>query len=260
MTRRMGPKLSSRQIPSFGSGSSTSDRGIRRVSRSIAPWSSSSSLLEAYRTAQGLAAEWWQDKLDRAAPPATRSLATRTLNHLLLGYIDTAAAEVRDSYELERRALESSPDGRRAHLIRKLLAGELDDIGAAARTLNHPLEGRHVALVLWRTDDAGPESTLSDTLTSIATAFGSVRCLTTSARERSTLSVFLASGSSPSRAAERLGVHRNTVAYRLNALEDVLASGSADGDWTTQASRRLELELALRIVDQLGPLPLPTQG
>jgi DNA-binding PucR family transcriptional regulator len=321
------------------------------------------SLLEAYRNAQGLAADWWQHKLDHTAPPALLSLATRTLNQLILTYIDTAAAQVRASYELERRAHENSPDGRRAHLIRKLLAGELLDTDAAARTLNHPLTGRHVALVLWRTDDDTPENALHDALTGIAAACGPVRSLTTSARHRvyawlstsgrldpeparalplpagihvamsgvhtgidgfvqahddavrtagvvrergahstgriavyeqvelvallardpdacdrfvrrvlgrladdskdaehgrTTLSVFLASGSSPSRAAERLGVHRNTITYRLSALQDILATDdhAPDADWTAPASRRLELELALRIVDQLGP-PAP---
>jgi DNA-binding PucR family transcriptional regulator len=320
------------------------------------------SLLEAYRAAQGLAADWWQHKLDHTAPPALLSLATRTLNQLILTYIDTAAAQVRASYELERRAVENSPDGRRAHLIRKLLAGELLDTDAAARTLNHPLTGRHVALVLWRTDDDTPENALHDTLAEIAAATGPVRSLTTAARHRiyawlstsgaidlaparalpipagihvamsgvhtgvdgfvqshedavrtagvvreraapstgriaayeevelvallsrdpdachrfvhrvlgrlahdtkdaergrTTLHAFLASGSSPSRAADRLGVHRNTITYRLSALQDILAGGDdpdAPDDWAAQASRRLELELALRIVEQLGPL------
>ncbi|MCW3014577.1 MAG: hypothetical protein JWO02_1669 [Solirubrobacterales bacterium] len=324
------------------------------------------SLLEAYRSAQGLAAEWWQRKLDHTAPPTVLSLATRTLNQLILGYIDTAAAQVRASYELERRTLENSPDGRRAHLIRKLLAGELVDIDAAARTLNHPLTARHIAVVLWRTDGDGPDTVLHDTLTTIAAALGPVRCLTTAARHRmyawlsttggldlgpvralqvaagvhvamsgvhrgidgfvqahedavrtasvvrerdagsdgrvatyeefelvallsqdqdacdrfvrrvlgrlaydtkdaargrTTLYVFLACGSSPSRAAQRLGVHRNTVIYRLHAVEDIVSGGAAaDADWTALASRRLELELALRIVDHLGPLPPPPQG
>jgi sugar diacid utilization regulator len=77
---------------------------------------------------------------------------------------------------------------------------------------------------------------------------------------RETLHVFLASGSSPSRAAERLGVYRNTITYRLNAFQDIVANDHApDADWATQAARRLKLELALRIVDQLGLAP-PTRS
>jgi DNA-binding PucR family transcriptional regulator len=77
---------------------------------------------------------------------------------------------------------------------------------------------------------------------------------------RQTLRVFLACGSSPSRAAKRLGVHRNTISYRLNALENLIPSADTpDTDWTAQATRRLELELALRIVEQLGPLPSSTR-
>lgn len=306
------------------------------------------SLLEAYRNAQGLAVDWWQARLERVAPPALLAPATRTLNGLIVAYIDEAAARIRASYELERRTLENSADGRRAHLIRKLLAGERLDIDAAARTLNHPLSGRHVAVVLWRGDDDGPDDLLHDALTQLAAACGPVRTLTTStrhrvygwlsrsggidltavptlrvpanvhvamsgehagvdgfvrahedavqtagvvrrrggepdgrvaafeefelitlltrdpgacerfvsrvlgrlvddARARATLQVFLACGSSPSRAADRLGVHRNTVAYRLRALEDVV--GPVDA---LPTGRRLELELALRIVEQRG--------
>jgi DNA-binding PucR family transcriptional regulator len=310
------------------------------------------SLLEAYRNAQGLAVDWWQTRLERAAPPALLAVAARTLNGLIVAYIDAAAAEIRASYEQERRALESSPDGRRAHLIRKLLAGERLDVDAASRTLNHPLAARHVALVLWRADDEGPDDLLHDALGQVAAACGPVRTLTTSTRHRvygwmsrtgaidrtalgalrvpdgvhvamsgehtgvdgfvrahedavqtagalrrraavpdgriaafeefelitlltrdreacdrfvrrvlgrlatddrdaerarETLRVFLACGSSPSRAAAELGVHRNTVAYRLAALEDV--TGPLDA---LPVGRRLELELALRLVEQQG--------
>jgi DNA-binding PucR family transcriptional regulator len=318
------------------------------------------SLLEAYRSAQGLAAEWWQERLERTgAPAAVLSQAARTLNRMILAYIDTAAAEVRASYEDERRSVENSAEGRRAHLVRKLLAGELLDTDAAARTLNHPLTGRHVALVLWRDGDAGPATALDDALAAVAAAVGPARCLTTSARHRmyawlsttgpldpegalavaiapgvhvamsgvhtgvggfvrahedavrtaavarerpggtagrvavfeqfelvallardpvacgrfvrrvlgrlvhdtkgagrarATLSTYLACGSSPSRTAARLGVHRNTVIYRVGNLQDVLgAAGDAGAEPRAQATRRLELELALRIVEELGP-------
>ncbi|WP_354698201.1 hypothetical protein DSM112329_03866 [Paraconexibacter sp. AEG42_29] len=307
------------------------------------------SLLEAYRSAQGLAADWWQDRLAPTAGPRLLAQATKTLNQLIVTYIGAAAGQIRASYETERQAHENSVDGRRAHLIRKLLAGEQLDPTAAARTLNHPLAGRHVALVLWRGDEPGSDDLLEVTLADLAAAVGGVRVLTTSARHRvyawmstmgrldpaplhaastpaevhvavssvhddidgfvrahaeavqtagvarehrslpagsvavyedfelvallsrdpdardrfvrrtlgslvadtrgaqrtrTTLQAFLASGGSPSRAAERLGVHRNTVRHRLAAHEDLLAE-----------SRRLEVELALRIVAQLGARP-----
>lgn len=313
------------------------------------------SLLEAYRSAQGLAADWWQSRLDLDAGPRLVARATQTLNHLILTYIDAAAAVIRASYEAERHAHENSVDGRRAHLIRKLLAGEQLDPAAAAQTLNHPLAGRHVALVLWRSDGDTADDLLATTLTGLAAAAGDVRTLTTSARHRvyawlsttgrldpaplhaarvppgvhvaasgvhlglegfvqahadavqtatvarehrtpptgavavyedfelvallsrdpaardrfvrrvlgpladdtrdarrarETLRVHLACGSSPSRTADRLGVHRNTVAYRLAGVRDRL--GGLDLADPAQTARRLEVELALRVLEQVG--------
>jgi DNA-binding PucR family transcriptional regulator len=312
------------------------------------------SLLEAYRGAQGIAADWWQGRLDHTAGPRLLALATSTLNRLVITYIDAAAAQIRASYQEEREAHENSAEGRRGHLIRKLLAGEALDPVAAARTLNHPLEARHVAVVLWRVDPDGPDDLLHRVLTDLAAALGpGVRTLTTAARHRvyawlsasrsldtrslervairpgarvaasgeqrgidgfvrahadalhvaaivrehrdpgraiavyhdvelvsllsrdpdardrfvrrvlgplaedttaaertrTTLRAYLACGSSTSRTARRLGVHRNTVAYRLAGLEVVEDPGADD-------ALRLETELALRIVAQLG-LPSP---
>ncbi|HYF27202.1 MAG TPA: helix-turn-helix domain-containing protein [Baekduia sp.] len=142
------------------------------------------SLLEAYRSAQSLATDWWQRRLERDAPPRLLPAATRALHQRIVAYIDAASVEIRTSYELERRALESSPDGRRAHLVRKLLSGEPLDVDAAARTLNHPLTGRHVALVLWREGDDRDDEALETTLAAIHAAVPAARLLSTSARHR----------------------------------------------------------------------------
>lgn len=309
------------------------------------------SLLEAYRGAQGVAGTRWQEELERRAPPSVAGPATRTLQSLLVAYIDAAAAQIRASYESERRAFESSADIRRAHLIRKLLAGEPLDPEAAARTLNHPLTVKHVAVVLWRTDDDPGGDAFGRTLAALAAAAGPARVLSLPAarhrtyawlstsgpldidavaavrtvggvraaisgvqrgvdgfvrahadairaagvlrdgardpgdrvasyerlelvtllsrdpadrdrfvrrvlgpladdtpsadRTRETLRVYLGSGSSPSRAAARLGVHRNTVAYRLRAAAGLLIPH--------EDPRRLELELALYLRAQTGP-------
>lgn len=318
------------------------------------------SLLEAYRSAQGLATDWWQRRLERDAPPSLVAPATRALHAQVVTYIDAASVEIRTSYEQERRALESSADGRRAHLVRKLLSGEPLDVEAASSTLNHPLAGRHVALVLWRTGDDAPEDVLEVTLARIAAAVPA-RLLTTSARHRvyawlsthadldprpalavelpagvrvamsgvhggvegfvrahtdatrtaallrdgpepedggriavyerfeligllardpddcrrfvervlgplaadtrqaerlrHTLHAYLASGSSASRAARVLGVHRNTIAYRLQGAAGLLAELEApDGGWPARSARRLEVELALHLTQRLGPV------
>ena len=64
------------------------------------------------------------------------------------------------------------------------------------------------------------------------------------ARLRETLGAFLAAGNHVAGAARILGVHRNTISYRLRALEDAL--GPALG------GRRVDLELALDVIDRLG--------
>ncbi|MEA2171154.1 MAG: hypothetical protein QOF76_4454 [Solirubrobacteraceae bacterium] len=303
------------------------------------------SLLEAYRSAQGLAADWWQGELERRAPAKVAAAASRTLQRRLLAYIDAAASQIRASYESERRTLENSTDARRAHLIRKLLNGEPLDPDAAARTLNHPLSVTHVGVVLWRADDDRGGDAFDRTLDALAAAAGPVRILRMpaarhrmyawlsssgpldldglaivrtiggaraaisgpergvegfvqvhadairaagvardggrdpgdrvasyerlelvallsrdpvdrdrfvrrvlgpladdtpdAARKRETLRAYLGAGSSPSRAAARLGVHRNTVTYRLEQVADLLVAHDDP--------RRLELELALHL-------------
>jgi DNA-binding PucR family transcriptional regulator len=58
-------------------------------------------------------------------------------------------------------------------------------------------------------------------------------------RLRTTLTAFLEDGASFVRAARRLGVHENTVAYRVHRAEDLLGHRVAD--------RQLELRVALRV-------------
>jgi hypothetical protein len=315
-------------------------------------------LLEAYRAAQGIAGDWWQHRLETTAPPDLLSPATRRLNQRLVGYIDTAAAEIRTTYEREHRALENSAAGRRAQLVRRILDGEVSDARDASLSLNHPLTGRHVALIAWRTGDAPGGDDATAVVDAIADALGGVRVLALTGgprtyawlsttgeldpgparsvavptgvhvamsgvhaglegfvrarddvgrvasimretaapasrvvayedvelsvlltrdrdacarfvrrvlgplaredknaqRARRTLEAFLATGGSPTRAAERLGVHRNTVVYRLNALglAGVSLPGTASG-WEAESARRLELQVALRLVDEIGP-------
>lgn len=71
------------------------------------------------------------------------------------------------------------------------------------------------------------------------------------ARLRSTLMVYLQENDRR-RTAERLGIHTNTVAYRLRQCEDILDHSVAD--------RRFKLEAALRLRDSLkvsSTLPVP---
>ncbi len=61
-----------------------------------------------------------------------------------------------------------------------------------------------------------------------------------------TLSAFFAANGSPKDAAERLGVHRNTVLYRLDRIREITGYDLDD------AAVRLRLQLALHIHTALG--------
>lgn len=313
------------------------------------------SLLDAYRSAQAIAADWWQDKLDHTAAPQVVALATKKLNQLIVSYTDAAASEIRASYGIERQSHDNSIEGRRAHIIRKLLAGEPLDHGAAARILDHPLFGHHIGVVAWRTDDHDPDDLLDRAIAGLAGSLDDVRTLKYSARHRvyawlsttgrlnsgplhhvrvppgvraaasgvhngvdgfvqahldavqtagivrehasptadaiavyedvelvallsrdpdardrlvrrvlgplaensrdarrarETLQAYMDSGSSPSRAAQRLGVHRNTVTNRLASIGILIGVDFASA---VDTPTRLEIELALRVISQLGP-------
>jgi len=64
-------------------------------------------------------------------------------------------------------------------------------------------------------------------------------------RLTATLRIFLDEGASFVRAARRLGVHENTVAYRVHRAEELLGHRVAE--------RQLELRVALRLAARLGP-------
>jgi purine catabolism regulator len=62
-----------------------------------------------------------------------------------------------------------------------------------------------------------------------------------------TLDAYLAANGSPTDAAQRLHLHRNTILYRLGRIEDILAVDLRD------AEVRLSLHLALKVSDVLEP-------
>jgi len=71
----------------------------------------------------------------------------------------------------------------------------------------------------------------------------------TTRRLRGTALAVLRAGGSARDAAVAIGVHKNTVLYRLRQIEEVLGH--------PLDSRRLPLEIALQIVDQIGESVLP---
>ncbi|HEY1517784.1 MAG TPA: helix-turn-helix domain-containing protein [Solirubrobacteraceae bacterium] len=66
------------------------------------------------------------------------------------------------------------------------------------------------------------------------------------ARLRATVRVYLEENLSPARAARRLGVHQNTVVYRVKQTEELLGHAIEQ--------RRLQLEVALRLSDMMDGL------
>ncbi|HTT30909.1 MAG TPA: helix-turn-helix domain-containing protein [Solirubrobacteraceae bacterium] len=68
----------------------------------------------------------------------------------------------------------------------------------------------------------------------------------TAGRLRATVRVYLDENLSPARAARRLGIHQNTVVYRVKQTEELLGHPIEQ--------RRLQLEVALRLSDMIGGL------
>ena len=66
------------------------------------------------------------------------------------------------------------------------------------------------------------------------------------ARLRATIRVYLEENLSPARAARRLGIHQNTVVYRVKQSEELLGHAIEQ--------RRLQLEVALRLSDMIDGL------
>ncbi|HUO69622.1 MAG TPA: helix-turn-helix domain-containing protein [Solirubrobacteraceae bacterium] len=72
------------------------------------------------------------------------------------------------------------------------------------------------------------------------------------ARLRATVRVYLEENLSPARAARRLGIHQNTVVYRVKRTEELLGH--------TIEERRLRLEVALRLSEMIGGLRASADG
>ncbi|WP_169589808.1 helix-turn-helix domain-containing protein [Antrihabitans stalactiti] len=69
-----------------------------------------------------------------------------------------------------------------------------------------------------------------------------------SQRLRETLHAYIRNLNSPDAAARSLGVHKNTVRYRIQRIEELLGHDIA--------SRRVQLEVALECVAVYGPAVL----
>jgi DNA-binding PucR family transcriptional regulator len=74
----------------------------------------------------------------------------------------------------------------------------------------------------------------------------------TAARLRATVQIYLQENLSPARAARRLGIHQNTVVYRVKRAEELLGHAIEQ--------RRLQIEVALRLSDMIEGLRVAAEG
>jgi DNA-binding PucR family transcriptional regulator len=72
------------------------------------------------------------------------------------------------------------------------------------------------------------------------------------ARLRATVQVYLEENLSPARAARRLGIHQNTVVYRVKRAEELLGHSIEP--------RRLRIEVALRLSEMIESLRAAAEG
>ncbi|NKQ58687.1 ABC transporter substrate-binding protein [Amycolatopsis sp. K13G38] len=116
---------------------------------------------------------------------------------------------------------------------------------AAGEHCDRVLTFREVgAIALMAADLGAAKAWVSDTLGELATDDEQ------HARARDTLRVFLATGSSYTAAAGLLSMHKNSVQYRVRKAQDMLGRPVSDN--------RLDVELALKLCQRLGPAVLNT--
>jgi DNA-binding PucR family transcriptional regulator len=119
--------------------------------------------------------------------------------------------------------------------------------GLLSRRPGSVISYRAVALTsLIATDPGQAARFVDDELGDLAGDSDSMR------RLRATLAVYFDEAMRPVRTARRLGVHQNTVLYRVQQVEQILGRPVAD--------RRLELETALRLADARDALRSAPHG
>jgi hypothetical protein len=142
------------------------------------------SLTEAWRAAQNESMDDWLGTIERAVPAKLAARSVRRVSQLVGTYVERGAATVRASYNLDGGVADPSDDTRRSKIIRQLLAGELLDTDDAARQLDHPLTGTHIAVVLWLDDDLLDFAALDRALRQLSSLASPARTLSVAASNR----------------------------------------------------------------------------
>ena len=74
------------------------------------------------------------------------------------GYVDRITEQVRETHEAERERWLERQNTARALVVRQLLAGDKQiDVGVATSRIGHPLDGTHLAMILWTTEPGAHE-------------------------------------------------------------------------------------------------------
>lgn len=321
------------------------------------------SLLEAWRTAQVVALDWWQTRLNMNTSARLLPAASKALNSLLSSYIDAGSEQIRASHVRQSERLQNSIEAKRHNIVKRILAGDIINTDTVSRSLDHPLSGRHIAVVLWFGEEFDDSSALQETVEALARVVAARHTIRTpitrrrivvwlssldhlrphllgqyplpvgiyaaasdeqiglrgfvqayhdamraaaSARAaqptkknlvatfeyhelvillsknshdrnrfvhrtlgalavsdskldmlRNTLRIYLETGSSHTRTAELLGLHRNTIAYRLRSITELLPTSCPSlTNSLARTGQLLNLSVALHIIDVVG-LDLP---
>ena len=151
-------------------------------------------LLESWRVGQAFVSDWWRHRVEeRAQDRGSLVTAVETMQLRISAFADAATAEIRSTYEHERRSWEGTLPSRRSRLVRDILAGERHELHRAGAILNYPLDGRHTAGVLWLDERSHIENqALDDALAAIYAQLGGAVVLTIAPSHR-TIWVWLAS-------------------------------------------------------------------
>jgi DNA-binding PucR family transcriptional regulator len=189
--------------------------------------------------AKGLAAEFggWQTLV---VPRGEHAAWAWTTGEQLLASPPSRSKILGDRASVAIGATHAGPDGmfRTHHEARAARrVGEIFGF-RAGKIVRYPA----VALAALTTADP------AHALTFVVSELGSELAADTDAmlRLRATIQVYLDERLSPSRTARRLGIHQNTVVYRVRRAEELIGHPIED--------RRLELEIALRLYDGLSGL------
>jgi hypothetical protein len=121
-------------------------------------------LLEAWRVGQTFVSDWWRHRIEeRASERSSLTSAVDAAQLRISNFADSAIAEIRTTYELQRRAWEGTLPSRRMRMVHALLGEQPVDQARASGILNYPLDTFHTAGVVWQSSELSIEPSIENT-------------------------------------------------------------------------------------------------